>query len=139
MHATAEALVTALIQSRFDAWVTTWPGEATRFGIHEHDGRLPDLSRAAKLADIEADFGPESTTTLSWAFTGYAIVAAALLVPAGWAADRFGRRRFLVGESSAFAAATLVARLPGSRRLHSETPSGRATAAVSQNQPGGWL
>ncbi len=55
MQPTGDALVTALIQSRFDAWVATWPGEATRFGIHEHDGRLPDLSREAKLADIEAE------------------------------------------------------------------------------------
>ena len=55
MQTTADALVDGLIQSRFEARVTTWPGEATRLGIHAHDGRLPDLSRAAKLADIEAD------------------------------------------------------------------------------------
>lgn len=55
MQTTADALVTALIQARFDAWVATWPGQATRFGLHQHDGRLADLSRAAKLADIEAD------------------------------------------------------------------------------------
>jgi uncharacterized protein (DUF885 family) len=55
MQITGDALVSALIQSRFDARVRNWPGEATRLGIHEHDGRLPDLSRAAKLADIEAD------------------------------------------------------------------------------------
>jgi uncharacterized protein (DUF885 family) len=55
MQTTSDALATALIQSRFDAWVATWPGHATGFGIHQHDGRLPDLSRAAKLADIEAE------------------------------------------------------------------------------------
>ncbi len=55
MQPTADELVTALIRSRFDSWVATWPGEATRFGIHVHDDRLPDLSRAAKLADIEAE------------------------------------------------------------------------------------
>ncbi len=55
MQATADALVTTLIQARFDDWIATWPGQATRFGIHQHDGRLPDLSRAAKLADIAAD------------------------------------------------------------------------------------
>ena len=55
MPTTDDALVTDLIRSRFDAWVATWPGEATRFGIHEHDGRLPDLSRSAKLADMEAE------------------------------------------------------------------------------------
>ena len=47
--------VTALIRSRFDDWVETWPQNATSFGIHRYDDRLPDLSRAAKLADIEAD------------------------------------------------------------------------------------
>ena len=55
MQTTGDALITALIQARFDAWIATWPGHATRFGIHQHDGRLPDLSRAAKLADIEAE------------------------------------------------------------------------------------
>jgi uncharacterized protein (DUF885 family) len=55
MQTTADAFVDALIRSRFDAWVTAWPGEATRFGIHHLDGVLPDLSRAAKLADIEAE------------------------------------------------------------------------------------
>lgn len=55
MQTTADAFVTSLIGSRFEDWVATWPGEATRFGLHQHDGRLPDLSRAAKLADIEAE------------------------------------------------------------------------------------
>jgi len=55
MQATGDALTTALIQARFDAWVATWPGLGTRFGLHQHDGRLPDLSRGAMLADIEAE------------------------------------------------------------------------------------
>ena len=55
MQATGDALVTTLIQARFDDWIAAWPGQATRFGIHQHDGRLPDLSRAAKLADIASD------------------------------------------------------------------------------------
>ena len=55
MQTTTDALVSGLIQARFEDRVRTWPGEATRLGLHEHDGRLPDLSRAAKLADIEAD------------------------------------------------------------------------------------
>ena len=55
MQNTGDALVSALIGSRFDAWVAAWPGHATRFGIHQHDGVLPDLSRAAKLADIAAE------------------------------------------------------------------------------------
>ena len=55
MQTTGDALVTALIEARFDQWITTWPGHATRFGLHQHDGKLPDLSRAAKQADIAAD------------------------------------------------------------------------------------
>ena len=55
MQTTGDVLVNALIGARFDSWITAWPGHATRFGIHQHDGRLPDLSRAAKLADIEAE------------------------------------------------------------------------------------
>ncbi len=55
MQTTDDALVSALIASRFDAFVETWPGHATRFGLHQHDGRLADLSRAAKEADIAAE------------------------------------------------------------------------------------
>jgi EmrB/QacA subfamily drug resistance transporter len=50
---------------------------------------FPDLSRA---------FGGASLTDLSWVLNGYAIVFAALLVPAGRIADRVGRKRvFLTG------------------------------------------
>ena len=55
METTGDVIVAALIQSRFDHWIETWPGHATHFGIHQHDGRLPDLSRAAKEADIAAE------------------------------------------------------------------------------------
>jgi uncharacterized protein (DUF885 family) len=55
MQTTGDALVNALIGARFDSWIMAWPVHATRFGIHQHDGLLPDLSRAAKLADIEAE------------------------------------------------------------------------------------
>jgi uncharacterized protein (DUF885 family) len=55
VETTGDAFVSALIRSRFDSWVETWPGQATRFGLHQHDGRLPDLSRAAKEADIAAE------------------------------------------------------------------------------------
>ncbi len=47
---------------------------------------------------IERDFGGADVTTLSWVLNAYAIVFAALMVPAGRLADRAGRRRvFLVG------------------------------------------
>lgn len=48
--------------------------------------------------DIEDAFSGSSVSGLSWVLNGYAIVFAALLVPAGRLADRFGRRRaFLLG------------------------------------------
>ena len=48
--------------------------------------------------DIGADFGGASVGELSWVLNAYAIVFAALLVPAGRLADRAGRRRgFLAG------------------------------------------
>ena len=48
--------------------------------------------------DIEESFPGSSVAALSWVLNGYAIVFAALLVPAGILADRLGRRRvFLVG------------------------------------------
>lgn len=48
----ADATLDALIQSRFDALMETWPSHATYLGIHAYDGRLADLSRAAKEADM---------------------------------------------------------------------------------------
>jgi len=48
--------------------------------------------------DIRADFSSASIAGLSWVLNAYTIVFAALLVPAGRLADRFGRRRaFLTG------------------------------------------
>src|SRR5213080_2538816 len=47
---------------------------------------------------IERDFGGTSLASLSWVLNAYAIVFAALLVPAGRIADRAGRKRaFLFG------------------------------------------
>lgn len=47
---------------------------------------------------IERDFGGTSLASLSWILNAYAIVFAALLVPAGRWADAFGRKRvFLIG------------------------------------------
>jgi len=48
--------------------------------------------------DIRRDFEGTSLAGLSWILDAYAIVFAALLVPAGRLADRAGRRRaFLAG------------------------------------------
>jgi EmrB/QacA subfamily drug resistance transporter len=47
---------------------------------------------------IAHDFGDASLSSLSWVVSGYSIVFAALLVPAGRWADAFGRKRaFLLG------------------------------------------
>src|SRR5690349_1527047 len=48
--------------------------------------------------DIGRDFSGVSLSDLSWVLNGYAIVYAALLVPLGRLADRFGRKPgFLLG------------------------------------------
>lgn len=47
---------------------------------------------------IERDFSGSSVASISWVLNAYAIVLAALMVPAGRLADRIGRRRgFLLG------------------------------------------
>src|ERR1700758_1604829 len=48
--------------------------------------------------DLSSSFGNASLSSLSWVLNGYAIVFAALLVPAGRIADRVGRKRvFILG------------------------------------------
>jgi EmrB/QacA subfamily drug resistance transporter len=73
---------------------------------------------------IERDFGGTSLASLSWILNAYAIVFAALLVPAGRWADRAGRKRgFLYGlalftiASTASAAAPTLEVLVGARVL----------------------
>src|SRR2546423_14635880 len=74
------------------------------------------------LPDIGSDFPDTSLAGLSWVLNAYAIVFAALLVPAGRIADRVGRRRgFLPGlvvfvaASAACAAAPSVPALVAAR------------------------
>src|SRR5215216_4714629 len=65
--------------------------------------------------EIRAELGGASVGALSWVLNAYAIVFAALLVPAGRLADRTGRRRgflaglglFLVGSALCGAAPSL--------------------------------
>src|SRR5690348_84827 len=62
---------------------------------------------------IERDFGGTSLAGLSWILNAYAIVFAALLVPAGRSADRLGRRRsFLAGLALFTFASALCAAAP---------------------------
>src|SRR4051794_34230324 len=63
--------------------------------------------------DIRADFAGTSLASLSWILNAYAIVFAALLVPAGRSADRLGRRRsFLAGLALFTLASALCAAAP---------------------------
>ncbi|MER5449339.1 MFS transporter [Streptomyces sp. NPDC002764] len=73
---------------------------------------------------IGADFRGVGITDLSWVLNAYAIIFAALLVPAGRLADRYGRKRgFLIGlvlftgASAACAAAGSIWTLVGFRAL----------------------
>src|SRR6266536_6470796 len=55
---------------------------------------------------IGSDYHSASQSDLSWVLNGYAIVFAALLVPAGRLADRFGRKRSFVAGLSLFVLAS---------------------------------
>ncbi len=62
---------------------------------------------------IGRHFGGASLASLSWILSGYAIVFAALLVPAGRWADAFGRKRaFLIGLGIFVVASTACALAP---------------------------
>src|SRR3954465_13842978 len=62
---------------------------------------------------IESDFGGTSLASLSWVLNAYAIVFAALLVPAGRTADRLGRKRsFIAGLVIFTTASALCAAAP---------------------------
>src|SRR3954447_18057616 len=65
------------------------------------------------LPDIARDFSESSLAGLSWILNAYAIVFAALLVPAGRSADRLRRRRsFLFGLALFTTASALCALAP---------------------------
>ncbi|WP_395695633.1 MFS transporter [Nocardioides sp.] len=86
-------------------------GAAAVFAATAAGGLLVSLDVSianALLPAISADFGGTGRAALSWVITGYAIVFAAALVPAGRVADRVGRRRTYVGGLLVFAAGSLV-------------------------------
>ena len=63
--------------------------------------------------DISASFAGSGRDALSWVLDGYFVVIAALLVPAGGLADRFGHKRiFLLGVTGFTAASLLCAIAP---------------------------
>ncbi|WP_139983451.1 MFS transporter [Nocardioides litoris] len=67
-------------------------------------------SLALALPDVAADTGATQSQA-TWVVNAYALVFAALLLPIGIAADKLGRRGFLVGGLGLFAAATAVSGL----------------------------
>jgi MFS family permease len=68
-------------------------------------GAASSLSLA--LPDIAASTGA-TQTELTWVVNVYALPFAALLLPIGIAADRWGRRQFLVASLALFAVASLA-------------------------------
>lgn len=63
--------------------------------------------------DISRSFAGSGRDALSWVLDGYFVVIAALLVPAGGLADRFGHKRvFLIGIAGFTAASLLCALAP---------------------------
>lgn len=64
------------------------------------------------FSEIEDSFDA-SPGTVSWTLTAFSITTAAVFVPAGWAADRFGRSRmFLIGFGTFIVGSLLVSIAP---------------------------
>jgi MFS family permease len=62
--------------------------------------------------DFEETFNASAEAT-SWTLTAYSITLASLMVPGGWLADRFGRKRiFLIGVALLSFGSILVACAP---------------------------
>lgn len=60
------------------------------------------------FGDIQSSFPEIGTTTMSWVLSGYTLVFAALLVPAGRLADRWGRRAMFIGGLALFTVASAL-------------------------------
>src|ERR1700754_3389725 len=67
--------------------------------------------------DISASFPEASSGLLSWVLDGYFVVIAALLVPAGGFADRFGHRRIFLAGIVGFTIFSLLCALAPSLEL----------------------
>src|SRR4029077_16725228 len=58
--------------------------------------------------DIEQSFAGVSTNAMSWVLSGYTLAFAALLVPAGRLADRWGRKAMFLGGLPLFTTASAL-------------------------------
>jgi EmrB/QacA subfamily drug resistance transporter len=67
--------------------------------------------------DISRSFAGSGRDALSWVLDGYFVVIAALLVPAGGLADRFGHKRIFLSGVAAFTAASLLCAIASSLGL----------------------
>jgi EmrB/QacA subfamily drug resistance transporter len=67
--------------------------------------------------DISASFAGAGRAELSWVLDGYFVVIAALLVPAGGLADRFGHKRIFLLGVAAFTVASLLCAVAPSLEL----------------------
>src|SRR5829696_616815 len=66
---------------------------------------------------IERSFEDVSTNAMSWVLSGYTLVFAALLVPAGRLADRWGRKRVFMGGLAVFTVASAICGLAPTAEL----------------------
>lgn len=67
--------------------------------------------------DISASYAGSGRDALSWVLDGYFVVIAALLVPAGGLADRFGHKRIFLLGTAIFTAASLLCAVAPSLEL----------------------
>ncbi len=90
------------------------PGAWRTLGITSVVGFMVSLEItviALALPEIREAFPTSAESTLSWIITGYNIGLAALLLVAGWAADRFGRKRLFLTGLAFFSLGSLMAGL----------------------------
>jgi MFS family permease len=71
-------------------------------------GESRPVYREHRFPAIRADFPGAGLSGLSWVLNGYAIVFAALLVPAGRLADLLGRKRLFLGGLGLFLVASAL-------------------------------
>lgn len=103
-----------LDRSGSEAWTGRHPAPSRTRGaflVTAAGGLLVSLDVSvanALMPAIGADFRGDGRAAVSWVITAYAIVFAAMLVPAGRVADRAGRRRTYLGGLAVFGLGSVV-------------------------------